>query len=183
MVDIHTNLLKHRQTLSEKDYQRERQTLRWAVMGMVIVVTVVAALAVWDLVLSNQLGVTKKEVASLNSRMEGLVTASAQQIYLKSRLKLVTGFLSDRSLVREGLQRVFSTNIPGTHISGVSFLTPIVMSLQVQADSVNTLNDALTYYQADAGYFTQVVSRGLSRSKDGNYQLSLELTLPSGAKP
>jgi hypothetical protein len=182
MVDIRTNLLKHRQTLSEKDYQREREILRWSVVTTIIVVVVVAALATWDFILSNQLTGIKTEIEHLNGRMQGLVTASAQQIYLKNRLKLVTGFLSDRSLVREGLQRVFSTNIPGTHIASVSFLTPIVMGLQVQADSVKTLNDALAYYQADAGYFTQVVSRGLSRSKDGSYQLFLELTLPTGAK-
>ena len=181
MVDIRTNLLKHRQTLSEKDYQRERQALRYSVMGMVVIVVIVMALAVWNFILSNQLSGIKTEVNNLNGRMQGLVTASAQQIYLKSRLKLVTGFLKDRSLVREGLQRVFSTSIPGTHIASVSFLSPTVMGLQIQADSVSALNSTLAYYQADSGYFTQVISRGLTRSKDGSYQMSLELTLPKGA--
>ncbi len=180
MVDIHTNLLKHRQTLSEKDYLHEREALRWSVMGMIVVVVIVVSLAVWDLILSRQLSAIQAEVTGLNGQMQGLVTASAQQIYLKSRLKLVTGFLNDRSLVREALQRIFSTNIQGTHISGVSFLTPIVMNLQVQADSVTSLKSVVDYYEADSGYFTQVVSRGLSRSKDGSYQLSLELTLPTG---
>lgn len=182
MVDIHTNLLKHRQVLSEKDYQRERGMLRWSVFVFVIVIVIVIAFSLWDFLLSRQLNGVKQDLTNLTGQMQGLVTASAEQIYLKSRLKLVTGFLDGRSLTREGLQRVFSTNIPGTYVTGVSFVSPTVMSVQVGAGTVFTLNDLLTYYQTDAGYFTQVLSRGLSREKDGTYQLSLELTLPVGAQ-
>lgn len=182
MVDIRTNLLKRRQVLSEKDYQRERSALRWSVVGIVVVVVVIMAFSVWDFMLSRQLSGIQTDITNLNGQMQGLVTASAQQIYLKSRLSLVTRFLSDRSLVRDGLQRVFSTSIPGTHVSGVSFVAPTVMSLQVQANAITSLSNVLNYYQTDTGYFTQVVSRGMSRVKDGSYILSMELTLPVGNK-
>ena len=182
MTDIRTNLLKHRQVLSEKDYLHEREALRWSVFGLVVVMVVVVALSIWDFLLSRQLSGVERNLTSLNDQMKGLTTASAQQIYLKSRLKLVTGFLRDRSLVRNGLQQVFLTDIPGTHVAGVSFLTPTIMSLQIQASALGAFKNVLAYYQNETGYFTQVVSRGVSRDKDGTYQLLLELTLPSGGQ-
>lgn len=182
MVDIRTNLLKNRQTLSEKDYQKEKTYLKWSVIGSVVVVVIVVALSAWNLVLTSQLSGIEGAVTATSKEMQGLVQASAQQVYLKSRLKLVTGFLADRSLARESLQKIFTTTIEGVHVSGVAFEEESILGVNYVANSPYALNQVLSYYQTDTGYFTQVVSRGLSRSKDGTYQLSLALTLPKGEK-
>lgn len=182
MVDIRTNLLKNRQTLSEKDYQKEKNYLKWSVVGSVVVVVIVIALSAWNLVLTTQLSQIEKAVTASSKEMQGLVQASAQQVYLKSRLKLVTGFLSNRSLIRESLQKIFSTSIEGVHISGVKFEEDSTLGVAYVANSSYSLDQVLSYYQTDTGYFTQVVSHGLTRGKDGSYQLSLSLTLPKGAK-
>lgn len=182
MVDVRTNLLKKRETLSEKDYQKERSYLRWSMLGFVVVIVVVIALSVWNFVLTQRLSNVEGSLAASSKEMQGLVQASAQQVYLKSRLQLITSFLADRSLARESLQKVFSTNIEGTHISAVTFEGENILGLQYVASDSFTLEELLKYYQGDTGYFTQVVSRGLSRVKDGTYQLSLALTLPKGTK-
>lgn len=181
MVDVRTNLLKNRHTLSEKEYQSERNYLRMSVMALIGTVVVVVAISIWNLVLSNQLAELEKSITTASKEMQGLTQASAQQVYLKSRLQLLTSFLSNRSVVRESLQRIFTTSIPGTHVSGVSYESETVIGLQYSADNASALNQLLTYYEADNGYFTQVVSHGLTRSKDG-YQLSLSLTIPKGDK-
>lgn len=183
MVDIRTNLLKNRPTLSEKDYRRERDMLRISVFSLVIVVVVVIAVSLWNFVLTRQLSQIDDQVRASTAEMEGYVEASTQQIYLKSRLKLITSFLQQRSVARESLQRVFSTTIPGTHVATVAFAADNLLSIQVASNSVSSLNSLLDYYQTDTGYFTQVVSEGIARSKDGTYQLSLVFTLPKeGAK-
>lgn len=182
MVDIRTNLLKNRQTLSEKEFQQEKNYLKWSVIGSIVVVVVIIALSAWNLVLTNQLSGIEKALEKSSKEMQGLVQASAQQVYLKSRLKLVTGFLSNRSLARESLQKIFTTTIDGVHVSSVGFEGESMLGIVYSANSEYALNQLLTYYQTDTGYFTQVVSRGLTRSKDGSYQLSLALTLPKGDK-
>ena len=180
MVDIRTNLLKNRPTLSEKDYRRERNILRGSVFALIIVVVVVVAISLWNFVLSRQYTAISTQITSASKQMDGYVQATSQQIYLKSRLGLVTSFLGQRSTAREALQRVLSTNIPGTHVSSVAFATDNLLSIQISSDSVSTLKATLDYYQADTGYFTQVVSKGITRVKDGSFLLSLDLTLPKG---
>jgi len=180
MADVRTNLLKNRQILSEKDYQKERDLLRMSVIGLIIVVIVVIALSIWSLVLTTQLSRTDAAVKKVAVEIQGLAQASAQQIYLKSRLQLVTGFLSGRSVTRESLQKIFSTNISGVHISRVSFDANANLEVQYTANSRMPLEELLSYYEHDTGYFTQTVSKGLSRDKDGVYQISLSLKLPKG---
>lgn len=182
MVDIRTNLLKNRQTLSEKDYQKEKNYLKMTVIGSVVVVVIVIALSAWNLLLTSQLSDIEDAVTASSKEMQGLAQASAQQVYLKSRLKLVTGFLADRSLARESLQKIFTTTIEGTHVSGVTFEDESILGVSYVANSNIALEKVLSYYQTDTGYFTQAVSRGLSRSKDGTYLLTLALTLPKGEK-
>lgn len=182
MVDVRTNLLKNRHTLSEKEYQQERTYLRWSIIGVVIVVVTVIALSVWTLVLTQKLSSVTEAVTSSSKEMQGLTEASAQQVYLKSRLKLVTGFLVDRSLARESLQKVFSVNIQGVHIGGLGFESENVITAEFVANTTSALKELLAYYEKDTDYFTQVVSSGITRSKEGNYQLTLSLTLPKGAK-
>lgn len=182
MTDIRTNLLKNRYTLSEKEYQKERNILRISTTLLVVVAIVVVALSVWNLVLTNKLSGLDKSLTTSSKEMQGLVQASAQQVYLKSRLSLITGFLANRTQARESLQKIFSTNIPGTHVAGVTFESESVIGVQYVSNSPSSLNQLLAYYQADTGYFTQAVSRGLTRSKDASYQMSVSLTLPKGAK-
>lgn len=182
MVDVKTNLLKNRQTLSEKDYQKERNFLRWAVTGLVVAVVAVVALSVWNLVLTSQLAGIEKALTAASKEMQGLSQASAQQVYLKSRLKLVTGFLAERSLTRESLQKIFLTSIPGSHVAGVAFEGESNLVVAYESDSALSLNELLKYYETDTGYFIQAVSKGLTRSKDGSYLMSLALTIPNGGK-
>lgn len=182
MVDVRTNLLKNRHTLSEKDYQRERNLLKMSVVSVVVVVVIVIALSVWNLVLTRKLGGIEQALTSSSKEMQGLTQASAQQIYLKNRLNLVTGFLKDRSLTRESLQRIFSTNIEGAHVTGLAFESDTVLSVEYSADSSLSLGELIKYYEADTGYFTQAVTSGVSRGKEGTYQMSIALTLPKGDK-
>lgn len=180
MINVSTNLLKNRRTLSEKEYQRERQILRYSVFGLIVVVVIVISLSVWNLFLTSKLSGIERGITAASSEMEGLVEANAQQVYLKSRLSLITDFLSSRATTRESLQKILSTEIPGTHISGVAFIDESTLSVQYTADESTALSGLLSYYEADTDYFTQVVSSGLTRSKEGTYQLSLALSLPKG---
>lgn len=178
MVDVRTNLLKGRQTLSEKDYQREQTYLRSSISAMIVVVVGVVALSLWNFILSRQLSGIEQKIASASADMQGLSAASAKQIYLKSRLNLVTGFLNDRSDTREALQKILATNIPNTHIAGLDFIDEVTLGVQYVSDDIEALSQLLAYYQADTNYYTQAVSRGLTRDKNAGYQLSLVLTLP-----
>ncbi|KKU25976.1 MAG: hypothetical protein UX37_C0008G0029 [Microgenomates group bacterium GW2011_GWA2_46_16] len=180
MVDIRINLLKNRPTLSENEYRKEREALRRAVWGLVVVIVVLMALSIWNLVLTSRLKKIEIEITQSSKEMQGLVQASARQIYLKSRLQLITNFLNDRSLTRESLQRIFSNEIAGTHISNMAFVGENILRIQVTADNSTSLGEVLKYYQGGDAYFIQVVSRGITRGKDGEYQLSLDLTIPEG---
>lgn len=180
MVDLRINLLKNRPTLSESDYLKERNILRYAVFGVVVAVVLVVSLSIWNIVLNTRLANIERSITQASKDMQGLVQASASQIYLKSRLKLITNFLVERSLTRESLQLVLSNEIEGTRISGVTFVGENILRIQVGADTVYALSQVLTYYQTSNTYFTQVVSRGITRAKDGSYQVSLDLTVPKG---
>ncbi len=182
MVNIAINFLKNRRVLSEKDYAREQKVLRYSVVSLVIVVVVTMAISIWNFILAQRLSKLNTEVAAANTQMEGYVQANSQQIYLKSRFDLITKFLHDRTTTREALQRVLSVSIPGTHISSILFSGNTMITMQVSSDSVVALRDILSYYQTDTGYFTQVVSYGISRDKKGAYQLSMDLTIPQETK-
>ncbi len=182
MVDVRTNLLKNRRTLSEKDFQKERDYFRYSVVAIIVVVILVTALSLWNLLLTRQMLTIEEATTAANREMQGLVQASAQQVYLISRLKYVTGFLADRSINREAMQKILSTTIPGTHVSGVSFEDDRNIEVQYSASESVALDLLLDYYQNDTEFFTQAASKGLSRDKDGVYQLSLGLTIPKGEK-
>lgn len=182
MVDIKTNLLKNRRSLSEKDYQKERSYLQKAVISLVVVMIVVVALSVWNLVLTSKLSNIEDSLKAANKEVQGLTQASAEQIYLKSRLGLVTGFLSSRAESRQSLEKVLSTDIPGTHISTLAFEDEMTLAVAYEASSSADLNKLLSYYEADNGYFTQVVSRGITKSEGAIYSINMTLKLPKGAK-
>lgn len=182
MVDIRTNLLRNRRSLSEKEYQQERSYLRYSIVGMVIVVLVVVAFAIWNFVLNIKLTKIDTSLKAANKEMQGLVQASTEQIYLKTRLSLLTGFLSSRADARTSLEKVLSTEIPGTHISKLAFEDDITLGVSYVASSSADLNKLLSYYEEDTGYFTQIVNKGVGRQEDDTYQISLLLTLPKGEK-
>lgn len=182
MVDIRTNLLKNRRTLSEKDYAFERNLFRWAIFALIVVVVGVLALSIWNLVLTRKLSGIEGELTKSSKELQGLSDASAQQVYLKSRLKLVTEFLADRSVDRESLQKIFLANIDGAHVTGVSFESESQIAVSYIANETFSLGRLLSYYESDTGYFTQAVSKGITRSPDGSYQMSVLLTMPGGGK-
>lgn len=180
MVNLRVNLLKNRRTLSENDYRREQTVFRLAVLGLIVVVVVTAALSIWNFWLSRRLLQIESGITKASNEMKGLTEANARQIYLKSRLKLISLFLTERSVSRESMQKVFSLSIPGASITSLSFLTETIIAVQVSSLDITVLNEVVTYYQGDSSFFTQVVSRGVSRAKDGSYELELELTIPKG---
>ncbi len=182
MIDIRTNLLKNRRTLSEKEYQKERNYFRWAIFALVVVVVGVLALSIWNLVLTRKLSGIEGELTKSSKELQGLSAASAQQVYLKSRLKLVTGFLAERSVDRESLQKIFSANIDGAHVTGVSFESDSQIAVSYIAKATSSLDLLLNYYESDTGYFTQAVSKGITRSPDKSYQMTVLLTMPGGGK-
>ena len=91
---------------------------------------------------------------------------------------MVTGFLAGRSLARESIQKIFSTSIEHAHVAGLSFEDDTILSVTYVSKNIDSLSQLLSYYETDNAYFTQVISKGISRAKDGSYQLSLILTLP-----
>lgn len=182
MVNIKINLLKNRPALSEREYQREHNVLRWSLVALVMIVLGVVALSLWKVVLVRNLTEVETEMAAASRDIQGLVQANASQIYLKSRLKLITAYLTERTVIRESLQKVLANDVAGTHVDGASFIEDNLLRIQVAAGTNEALEEALKYYQASGASFVQVVSRGITRSRDGQYQLTLDLTLPVGAK-
>lgn len=182
MVDVKTNLLKNRHTLSEKEYQGERDLLKKSIILILVVGVLVVAISIWNLVLTQKMSGIEKAFATTSKEMQGLTQASAQQVYLKSRLSLVTQFLNERSVARESLQKVFSTDLVGVHVGGVTFENSNELAIEYYANSSDSLDRLISYYENDTGYFTQVTTTGISRSKDGIYQMNVNLSLPVGVR-
>jgi hypothetical protein len=151
-------------------------------MGIVVAAVIVISLSVWNLFLANKLSTIETATTAASKELQGLSQASAQQIYLKSRLNLVTGFLGERTDARESLQKILAINVAGSHLAGLSFENESMLGVEYVSVNITALNDLLKYYQSDTGYFTQVVSRGINRSRDGTYKLSMSLSLPKENK-
>lgn len=175
---MRVNLLKNRRVLSEKDYLREKKFLQSAVVGLVLVVFITVAMALWNFVLSQKLKGIEEEIAKASSQMQGLTEANAEQVYVKNRLGLIGNFLDDQAVARESLQKVLALSLPGVSIGGMSFESASEISVTVSAESQPALKEALAYYQQPDGFFPQVVSMGVSRNKEGRYEMKLVLTLP-----
>lgn len=180
MANYAVNLLKNRPILSEREYQRERQIFLVSIVSAILVAVVVVALTAWNLILSRRIAGAQAEITKANTEMQDLATASASQIYLKSRLKLITSYLTDRSTIRESLQRVLNTGVAGTYVNSASFVDEQILEVQVTAETSADLRELLAYYEDKNTYFTQVVSRGIVRTREGNYQVTLELSVPKG---
>ena len=178
MAPAGINLLKNRRVLSEKAYQEERKFLRYSVLALVLTAVVAVALSLINLYLMTRISTLDTTITSASSKISGLSKASAQQIYLKSRLQLISGYLENRSTARTALQQIFSLSIPGAEVTGASFPSDQTLAVQVTANSIVALNQVVAYYQASNAFFTQAVSNGITRAKDGTYQLQIILSLP-----
>ena len=97
---------------------------------------------------------------------------------IKNRLSLIGNFLDDQAIARESLQSVLALSLPGVTIGGMSFDKENEVTVTVSADSQGALKEALAYYKQADGFFPQVVSTGVSRNKEGKYEMKLTLTLP-----
>lgn len=172
------NLLKNRHTLSEREYQREQEMYKYSLIGLVVAVVVTLAVVSYQLILAGKLKKIEATIATATAQLAGYTDANAKQIYLKSRLKLISSFLDARSISREALQNVFSINIPGVVLSGVNFEADNVVSVNFTADDVLVMSGLLDYLQQDNGFFVQAVSEGITRSAEGKYQLQARLTIP-----
>lgn len=173
------NLLKNRRVLSEKDYLKEKKLLQIAVISLVVVLVVSLAMAIWNFGLSTRLARIEETIASANKQLQGLSTANAEQVYVKTRLTLIGKFLDEQAVARDSLQQILSLSLPGVVIGGIQFENPGEVRVTVSAESTEALKLALTYYEASEGYFPQVVSEGVSRASEGTYEMKLILTLPN----
>lgn len=172
------NLLKNRRTLSEKDYLREKQFLQYSVTALVVVLIVTIAMALWNFALSSKLSGIEATITKANTQLEGLAEANVQQIYVKNRLGLIGTFLDDQSVARESLQQILALSIPGAAIGGLRFVDERSVSVVVRAESQPVMAEVIEYYTREDSYFPQVVSEGMSRLKDGMYEIKLIVTLP-----
>ena len=178
MVDIKINLLKNRPTLSEGEYQRERKYLWSSIMGLIVVTLLVVSMSIWSMVLTSRVTGIERAITQSSREIQNLVEANANQVYLKGRLQLITEYLQKRSRVRQALEHILANEIVGTHINSVAFIEENVIRLQLEAENNEVLNEVLMYYQRENGYFTQIVSRGVTRAREGTFQLTLEMTIP-----
>lgn len=179
-MPVKINLLKNRHTLSEAEYQRERQYYRYALTGLTMAVVVTLAVSIWQFILTRQLNSLEETIGQSTQKLVGLAEANAKQIYLKSRLKLITAFLDDRTVARQSIQRVFSISVPGVSVSSATFESDSVLRIQATATDVLSFSNLVDYLQNDTDFFLQVVSRGVTRLQDGTYQMDLALTIPKG---
>ena len=177
-TNLGINLLKNRHTLSETEFKREQDLFRYSLIGFVVAVVLSLAMLGYQIFLSSRLGGIEDGIATSTAQLAEYTEANAQQIYLKSRLKLITSFLDARSVSRQAIQNMFSIEIPGVIVSGVSFESDNTLRAQFTADDVLALEQVLDYLEEENGFFVQTVSEGVVRTAEGSYQLQAMLTIP-----
>lgn len=177
-TNLGINLLKNRRSLSEDEYLREHEIMRYSVVGVVMLVMVAVAALLFQLISARQLAGIESSIANATSRLAGYTEANAQQIYLKSRLKLLSTFLDEREVYRKSLQAIFSLAIPGVYVSGVSFEEDNVMKTEFTSDSVLSLEKVIDYLSEPGGFFVQASTKGVIRTNEGSYQVQAMLTIP-----
>lgn len=175
---MRVNLLKNRRVLSEKDYLREKKLLQSSVVGLVVVLVITISMALWNFVLSQKLRGIEQEITKASSVIQGLSEANAEQVYVKNRLSLIGNFLDEQAIARESLQKVLALTLPGIAIGGMSFESESEIVVTLNADSQQALKEVLSYYEEEESYFPQVLSHGVTRNKEGKYELKLTLSLP-----
>lgn len=177
-MPVKINLLKNRHTLTEKEYQQEQKYYRYSIMVITVSVVVALILSGWQFILTRNLNSLEKQFAQYTKDLQGLAQANAKQLYLKSRLKLISNFMTERSVSRQALQKIFSLDLPGVSVSSATFEGDNTLHIQATAKDVIVFGQMVEYFSKDSGFFLQVVSKGVSRLEDGAYQMDLLLTLP-----
>lgn len=173
------NLLKKTYVLSEEQYRKEKQIFLSSLVAFVVLVAASAALFGWNLILSSQSSRADAEINSTKAKLNSLAKATAKQIYLKDRIKLIQGFFASRVSSREALQQIYSLSIEGVSIAGVSFLdSGEGVSVQLDAQGVTALERAFDYFEKENTFFPQVVNEGVMRNVDGRYTMNLVMSLP-----
>lgn len=172
------NLLKNHRVLSEKDYLREKQYAQISMLGLVVVVVITVAMAIWNFVLAQKLSGIEASITKANNQMQGLAEANAEQVYVKNRLKLIGNFMDEQTIAREALQQVLALSLPGVTIGAITFAEGDEISVIVSAATQAALEESLKYYQQSEGFFDQIVSEGVSKVKNGSYEMRVKLLLP-----
>jgi len=177
MKQVKINLLKFRRSVSEEQYDREKHWFRLILGGLIGVVVVTVGVWGVNLWYSQALEKVERGIATATRELANSQEVNVKQIYLKSRLALVSEFLAGRAQTREALSQVFSLEIPGVIVSGVTLETEELLAVQLTAENAVKLARVIEYYREEQ-YFVQVVSEGIVRTKEGEYQLKLSLYLP-----
>jgi hypothetical protein len=173
------NLLKKTRILSEAQYKLESRIFLGSLSVLGIILLLAMGLFSWQYFVSARLNNLENRIAQANGQLKGLETANVQQLYIKSRLQLVSSFLESRAETREALQRVFAIPIDGVNVSAINFETEQVLAMQMSANSIVSFDKAYEFLENDRDFFRQIVNKGVSRGQDGVYIISLELTLPT----
>lgn len=177
-MSLKINLIKNRHTLSEKDYQKERAYFRYSLILSVVITVITVAVSLWQFLLTRELSQIEASITSSTQKLQGLAQANAKQIYLKSRLKLISGFLDDRAVSRQAIQKVFSIQIPDVSISGLTFESDNTLKVQATALNVQAFGQLIEYISKDSGFFLQILSQNVTRNDTGEYVMSMLLTIP-----
>lgn len=177
-MTTNVNFLKNIPTLSEREYLKERLYFKYSIVFGIFTILSVIVLIIWQLTLTRKFKKIEERIDTSNKRLSGLVEASAQQIYLKSRLQLLKSYFSERTASREAIQEIFSLSLPGVTISSASFESDSVINLKATANDVLNLANLVDYFSNETDYFLQTVSKSLHRLDTGGYQMELLLTIP-----
>ncbi len=175
---LQVNLLKKSRVLSEKQYQLERKVFISSVIGFVLVVCITIAFFAWQVLVSVRVKQVDATITKVTAQLGGLQTASIQQLYAKTRLKMIGGLFATRATTREALQRVLSISMPGVTISSIAFEQSNLLKISVMADSLQSFDSIYKYFEGTKDFFTNVVNNGVSRSQDGSYIMTLSLYTP-----
>jgi Tfp pilus assembly protein PilN len=174
------NLLKKTRVLTEKQYQIERKALIIGVMSFCMIILTLGMTFAWQVIVSAQVKNIDSQIAELTAQNEKLKVANTQQIFIKSRLKLIGDFMSSRAQIREALQRVFALGSEGVTVSSASFTDKNALRIQATADTLANFDTFYNYLEQDNGFFVSIVNKGSSASNEGKYNLDLTLALPVG---
>lgn len=173
------NLLKSRRVLSEKEYLREKLWLQYSVWMLVVLAVVITTLFLWYWLLLRKYEKVNQSYLTVSSELQGLTEANASQLYLRGRLELITGFMDDRLILRNAIQKILTLDITDVNVAGMSIVTDDELSIKLVAFDSDALSSALNYLKSEIQFFTQVVSEGIVRTKDGNFELTARLKMPS----
>ena len=143
-------------------------------LSLFLVMVVFFGFQLWH---SWQIKRVKVEISKIETKLSGLQEVTQSQLYLRSRLNLIRGFLGSRVKSRESIERVFSLDLPGVVVANAFFVDEQVLNVRLETDSVEALSRSFQWLKDD-DFFLQAVNRGVSRLSSGGYTMQVELTIP-----